>query len=265
MFKNIFLKTLFEKRWSTIIWFIAIAVFCLLIVVLFPTFKDSFGQALTDVPDSMKSLLGDASDYQNINGYIDIQVINQMVFLTLIMSIILGTNLLSGEESNGTLQTLLAQPVSRTKVYFHKLLALLLILLIGVSGIILGTVAGVLPIGELSSLNMSRLLQATLMLWLVTTLFGVLSFVIGAITGRKGLAGIVVGFIAFSTYMITALAGTAEVLKTVNYLSPFKYFNTPSVMKNGLDSGNLTIFVASIALFVVIGWIVFRRRDIYQK
>lgn len=263
MLKNTFVKTLFDKRWSTLIWFAVIVVFCLFVIVLFPTFKDSFGEALKDTPESLKSLLGDASDYQTINGYVDIQVINQMVFLTLIMSIILGTGLLSGEESAGTLQSLLAQPVSRTKVYLSKLFAMCLLLLLACMGIWIGTYIGSLIIGEAGALDAIRLLLASFMTWIVTLFFGVLAFVIGAITGKKGVSGIVAGFLAFATFMITTLADTAEVLKTINYISPFKYFNSPSVIKTGLDTNNLLILLTGIILMSIIGWVIFRKRDIY--
>jgi ABC-2 type transport system permease protein len=265
MLKNIFTKTLFEKRWSTLIWLAAIALFSLFVVAMFPTFRESFGEALKDTPESLKSLLGEASDYQNINGYIDIQVINQMVFLTLIMGIILGTALLGGEENDGRLQTLLAQPVSRTKVYWHKFIAMSLILFIGTAGVFAGTMLGALMVGEAGNIDMARLALATLMTWLVTMVFTVLAFAIGAITGKKGMSGIVAGFLAFATFMITTLAGTATVLKSVNHFSPFKYFNTPSIMKTGLDTGNLFILLAIIAILALAGWFWFVRRDVYQK
>jgi ABC-2 type transport system permease protein len=265
MLRNILTKTLFEKRWSTLIWLFAIAVFCLLIVVLFPTFKDSFGEALKDTPDSLKTLLGEATDYQNINGYIDIQVVNQMVFLTLIMGVLLGTSLMSGEENSGTLQTLLAQPVSRSRIYWQKFLALSILVFVANAGILAGTLIGALLIGEFGNLYLIRTLLASLMIWLVTLVFSTLAFAVGGITGKKGLSGIVSGFLAFTLYMITSLSGTAEVLRTINNASPFKYFNTPSVMKSGLDIGNLFILTGIIAMLAAIGWYFFTRRDVYQK
>lgn len=263
MLQNVFLKTLFDKRWSTLIWTVVIALFCLFVIILFPTFKESFGEALKDTPESLQSLLGNASDYQNINGYLDIQVVNQMVFLTLIMSIIMGTALLSGEETSGSLQSLLAQPISRSRVYGSKLAAMSLLLLIACLGVFAGTYLGALFIGEAGNIESGRLLLATLMTWLITLFFGVLAFAIGAVTGKKGIAGILAGFLAFATFMITTLAGTAEILKTINYLSPFKYFNTPSIMKTGIDTNNILILVAGIIAMAVIGWFVFRKRDIY--
>lgn len=210
-------------------------------------------------------MLGEAADYQHINGYVDIQVVNQMVFLTLIMGIILGTGLLGGEESDGRLQTLLAQPVSRSGVYWQKFSAMSLMILAASAGVFAGTVLGAIFIGELEHLALGRLLLATVMTWLVTLIFGALALAAGAITGKKGTSGIVAGFLAFGTYMVTALAATATALKSINNLSPFKYFNTPSIMKTGLDAGNLLILVVIIVLLALAGWFWFVRRDVYQK
>src|SRR5690242_9657286 len=123
MLKNIFLKTLFEKRWMMLWWALSSVGLTIFIILFFPSLRDSFGEALKNIPDSMRSLVGNASDYQTLAGYVNIQVFQQMIFLPIILGIILATGLLAGDENDGTLQTLLTYPVSRTKVYLHKLAA----------------------------------------------------------------------------------------------------------------------------------------------
>ncbi len=264
MFNSILSKTLYEKRISTLVWTFAFFTSLILIVVLFPTFKDSFGQALKDVPESLQNLIGNASDYQTINGYIDVQGIGQMVFLTLILGIIIGTSLLAGEENSRTLHTLLAQPVSRTRVYIEKYIAIMIILAIAcVGGIFLGIIAGAIPIGEFPNLDLKRCFEASVMTWLLTLFFATLAYTIGAITGKRGLAGIIAGFYAFATYMITTLASTATALATLDHFSPFHYFNKPSVIKTGFDLGNLAVLISVTVVLFIIGLIIFKRRNIY--
>jgi len=264
MFNSILAKTLYERRLSTWVWTIAFVACVVLVVVLFPTFKDSFGEALKDVPESLQGLLGNASDYQTINGFVDIQVIGQMVFLTLILGIIIGTSLLAGEESSRTLHTLLAQPVSRTRVFIEKYLAIMIITAVAcIGGIFGGILLGAIPIGELSNVDIGRSFQAALMTWLLTLAFATLAYTIGAITGKRGTAGIVAGFYAFATYMVTTLASSASALEKLNNFSPFHYFNQPSVIKHGLDIGNVAVLVVGILVLFAVGLIVFRRRNIY--
>src|SRR3990167_9610802 len=187
MLRSIFAKTLYEKRWAMLWWSLAMVVTTVLIVVLFPTFKDSFGQSLQNVPESMKSILGEAADYQKIEGFIELQVLMQMVFFTIIYAVILGTGLIAGEENQGTLETLLTNPVNRTRVYFEKFAASAVILAVVSFSMFFAIWLGAEMIGE--SINLWRLFQATFMMWLLTMVFDVLGFALGAITGRRGVSG----------------------------------------------------------------------------
>lgn len=263
MFKNIFLKTLYEKRWMQLAWGIGLFMLVVLTVAFFPTFQETFGQSLKDVPEGIKAFLGDAEAYQTIEGFIDLQVLSQMIFMTIIMGVILATGLIAGEENDGTLQTLLSYPVSRRTVYLQKLLACLAIIGVICLAIMLGIVVGALTVGE--SMAIGSVLLAIIMLWLVTLVFSLLGFSLGAITGRRGLSGAVAGALAFVMFMITSLAPSVPLLKTLNYLSPFYYHNNPSVLRVGLDWSDLAVLVSVNVVLVIIGYTVFMRRDVYQK
>jgi hypothetical protein len=69
MLSSITLKTVFEKRWSLLAWYVGLFATTVIIMLLFPTLRDTFGKALNDVPDSIKGILGDAQTYQRINGF----------------------------------------------------------------------------------------------------------------------------------------------------------------------------------------------------
>lgn len=235
----------------------------LLVVVLFPTFQDSFGQSLQNVPDSLKQILGEASDYQRIEGFLHLQVFMQMMFLTIIYGIILCTGLIAGEEGQGTLQSLLAQPVSRTKVYFHKIAAASVILWIVNFAVFVGIVIGCLVIGETP--NYWRVFLETNVMWLVAMVFSTFGYALGAALGKRGFAGAIAGAYAFLAYMISSLVTTVDWLKYPNYVSPIKYLGEPRIMDAGIDSGNLILLISPCIGLVVAGWVVFRKRDIYSK
>jgi ABC-2 type transport system permease protein len=234
----------------------------IMIVSLFPTFRDSFGESLKNVPDSLKSILGEASDYQRLEGYLELQVLMQMVFFTIIYAVILCTGLIAGEENQGTLQTLLTAPVNRTKVFFQKLAASAVILWVVTFAMYFAIWLGAVMINE--PINLGRLFEATFAMWVLTLTFGALGYSLGAATGRRGLAGGLAGSYAFATYLITSLAGTVTALKGLNNISPFKYFNNTRVMFNGLQWDNILIMLVASLLFILIGWVIFRRRDVYQ-
>lgn len=235
----------------------------LFVVVLFPTFKDSFGASLDNVPESLKSLFGEAADYQRIEGYVEVQGFMQMIFLTFIYGIILFTGLIAGEEGEGTLQTLLAQPVSRSRVYWEKLLAGAAILGMVSLAMALAVFAGVAIIGE--AIDFSRVMQATFMQWLVSMALSLVGYTVGAATGRRGVAGAMAGLFAFASYMVTTLVTTVEALKPVNYLSPFRYFSSTRILDSGLQLSNVLVLTVACLILALIGWAVFNRRDIYSR
>jgi ABC-2 type transport system permease protein len=263
MLKSIFSKTLYEKRWGLLWWFLAMFLMTLFVMSVFPTFKDTFGQQLNNVPDSLKNILGQASDYQRIEGFIELQVFLQMIFLTIIYGVVLFTGLLAGDEGEGTLQTLLAQPVSRSRVYWQKLAAGAILLWIVTFGLFVGVAAGAPLVHE--SVNWLRLLEGTGMVWLVTLVYSLLGYLIGAVTGKRGISGALAGIFAFVTYLVNSLVGAVPALKLANNFSPIKYLSNPRVMDHGLNVRNVSLMLAAALVAVVIGWWAFRKRDIYQR
>ena len=263
MFNTIFLKTLYEKRWMMCWWFISGLALVLFIATFFHTLQGSFGTTLKDVPESLKPLLGDAAAYQTLAGYLDLQVFAQMIFLPVTLGVIVCTGLLAGEEQDGTLQTLLAYPVSRTKVYLHKLAASVTIIAVVCLSLFGGCALGAVLIGE--SINLGALFLATLMAWLVSCLCGLIGFALAAATGKRGLSGSVAGAAAFAGYVLSTLAQGIPSLKNLAFISPFTYYNQPNPLLGRTDWGDVQILVIICLLLGVAGWLVFRRRDIYQR
>lgn len=264
MLKTIFLKTLFEKRWMTLWWTLGGLAMIILIVLFFPTLRDSLGASLNDVPESMRNVLGDAAAYRTLGGYVELQVFEQMVFLPIILGIILCTGLLAGEENEGTLQTLLSHPVSRSQVYLQKLAASLVVLaVVAIGAMIIGTIIGAVIIGE--SISLGGLLKATIMAWLVGVLFAVFGYALGAATGKRGLAGGIAGAVAFATFLISSLATGVDALKYFDYVSPFHYYNTSGLLEAPFPWGKTAVLLGATIICAVLGYIRFMKRDIYPR
>lgn len=262
MLSTIFLKTMFEKRWMTFWWAFATLLLILGVVALFPLFKDSL-TGLTNVPEELKSLVGDATAYSTITGWLTFQVFDQMVFVSIILGIIIGGSILAGEENEGTLQSLLALPVTRSAVYWQKFAAISCIVGVVTLFLFIGSWIGVALIGE--SVDVWRLLLNTVMAVLAALFFAGLTYAVGAITGRRGVAGAAVGLFTFATFMLTSLAAGISALKYVDYISPFHYYNKPGVLENGFQAWDALILAVATLVLLIIGYRVFSRRDIYQR
>ena len=106
--------------------------------------------------------------------------------LLLVAAIGTGAGAIAGEEERGTLELLLANPISRTRAVLEKSAALV------VEIIALGLVLWVaLWIGKLSvgmDISAGNLAAATLAAVLLAVAYGALAVLIGAATGRRALA-----------------------------------------------------------------------------
>lgn len=262
MLRNVFLKTLFEKRWMTFWWSLISLLLIIGIVALFPLFKDSLSD-LANVPEELKSLVGDASAYSTMEGWLSFQVFDQMVFIGIILGIIIGGSLLAGEENEGTLQSLLALPVKRGAVYWQKFAAIAVIVGVVSLCLLVGSWLGVVIIGE--SVAAWPLFLSTIMSWLMGVFFAALTYCIGAVTGKRGVAGIVAGLFAFAAFMISSLAAGIDALKYVDYVSPFHYYNKPSPLSAEFQLVDALVLAAVSLVLLAIGHRVFTRRDIYQR
>lgn len=243
-------------------WGVGLFLLVIFNMLFFPTFKE-IGESFKDVPDSLKSFLGDANAYKTITGFADIQVIAQYVFMTLILGVILMTGLLAGEEGAGTLQTLLVQPVSRTRVYIEKLIGGMVIVGLVCLGVSLGVGLGALFVHE--TISVVRLLEAAVALWLITMVFSGFGYALGAILGRRGIAGGIAGVLAFVSLLVTSLAESVKGLRPVDKISPFHYFNKPGVLSNGINWHDSLILLVIVIVPLVIAAYIFNRRDINQK
>jgi ABC-2 type transport system permease protein len=263
MLSNTFFKTIYTKRWMLLSWFVGLAALVILTILFYPALKDSFGQSLKSVPDSLKAFIGDSKNYTTIAGYTDLQVFFQFSYIVLIFGVILFTGVLAGEETDGTLQTLLAQPISRGRIYLEKMFGSMALLIAACMSLFVGSLVGVLLVHE--RLGIQRLFLSTVSEWLIVLVFSSLAYALGAATGKRAIAGGIAGVLAFMSLLITSLAVTINSLHLVDKFSPFHYFDKPGILLYGPRWGDMLIlFIISIVFFIV-GYFLFIRRDIYQR
>lgn len=265
MFKSVFTKTIYEKRWLMLFWCIGVVAMALLMMGFYHSFSGgSFDQTLKNLPKSVQGLVGNLASLKTVPGYVSQEVFALRIpMLTLIMGIVLFSDLLAGNEGSGTLQTLLAQPVSRSRVLLSKFFAGLFVSLVICLSSVIGVLLGLLMIHE--HISLWHLVQSAVGVWLLTVLFGTIGFALGAITGKKGLSGSLAGLAAFSTYLLSSFVGSVSGIAAVEKLSPFHYYNHPSIAEFGLKTNYLIITISVVVVLLVVSIIVFRKRDIYPR
>ncbi len=263
MFRSIFTKTLYDKRWMIFGWSIGLAIMNGVNMIFYPSFANSsqYTELLNQMPPELKTLVGESLNFGKIEGYTNSQVFAlNLPLLFIILVIMFYSATLAGEEDNGTLASLLAQPVSRAKVLVHKYLA-------GVS--ILGIVAvasWVGLIGAIAAINydisLVRTLAATLQATGLALVFGSLAYAIGALTGKRSLAVSIPTVLALASFFLYSLSAGVKSLEPYKYASMFYYYNKTNVLESGPNYLTLAGFVIIAGALLGAAWLGFRRRDI---
>ncbi|HSW98384.1 MAG TPA: ABC transporter permease subunit, partial [Candidatus Saccharimonadales bacterium] len=256
-----------QRRWSLLWWGVGVAALVGIDMLLYRSIKSDTAQleqVYNSLPTGVRYLFSDSGNFLSPAGYLSGRVYYFLLPIVLgIFSIGLGANLIGREEQQGTLELLLARPVSRTTVLRGKLAAGALALgWLGLVALLVGW-ACLRPAG-FDTISYKAIALVTLAAVLLSALFGMVAFLFTAL-GRpaRGAALGIASLFAFGGYIAASLENTAHWLRWPSKFLPYHYF-TPSDILNGLphQRWNLLGFMLVIAVLAVLSWLGFRRRDI---
>jgi ABC-2 type transport system permease protein len=195
-------------------------------------------------------------------GYLGSSVYGLLVpLLVAVFAIAFGTRAVAGDEEAGTLDLLLAHPVSRTRLALQRFAALTTALALVGALLWLGMLAIAGP-AELEGVSAAELAAATIQLALFGACLGGLAFAVGAATGRKALAlGISAGM-AVLAYLANGVFPQVEGLEWTREVSPWHWYLGGEPLKNGLQTGDVLLLLAVTAVLVAVGSWAFNHRDV---
>jgi ABC-2 type transport system permease protein len=192
-------------------------------------------------------------------GYMDLGFFSYMPLIVGIYALLACSGLLAGDEENGTLDLVIAHPVSRTALFFGRLLAFvvatIVIFVITWAGFVIAINWFRLPIGwDQMALPFLSLLAAMLF-------FGTLALLLSMVLPSRRAAAMVAGILLVASYFVTSLARVNKNLETVARFSPLNYYQGGMAIE-GLNGGWFLGLVACSLVFTILAWWCFKRRDI---
>jgi ABC-2 type transport system permease protein len=265
MLRNVYLKTLRDLRRAQVWWTVGVVAFAVYTISFFPVIQENaeeFRQLFESFPEGLNAFLGGgAAELVTPTGYLQQQMFQLTVpLLFLIFAIRLGAGALAGEERAGTLDLLLATPVTRRRVLLDKFASMATATaLLGVA-LWAATMGTLLLIGvEVSSV---RVAEASLSAVLVGLTFGSLALAIGSATGSRGTAVGVATAVGVVGYSVHALSALVPALEPPALFSPFYYYGAAQPLQNGLDPLHVLVLVAVVVVLVLMSVVTFDRRDL---
>lgn len=264
MVYSIFRKTLRDQKSVCWGWGIGLTALSFYLAYIFPYIRNAAKvfDFLKKMPPFIQKLV-DPRVFQSPEGFFNIQPFSVLAPLLFIgYAVFLGASALAGEEENGTLDLLLAQPISRRRVFLEKYLAGCVLLLIP-AAIFLASMWGACLVFSIS-IHALRILEAFFSCFLLAMVFFSLTILLGALTGRRRTSSVTSAVIAVSSFLIFTYAGTVESLKPVQKYSPFYLYNGNTVILNGLKWSHAVDMFLLILLFSVAALLLFQHRDLRQ-
>jgi len=265
MMGSVFTKTLHEKRFFVLGWTIAFAAIAALLASFYPAMHQdgAIDSLLANMPPVFKGLIGDLGDLSRFDTYIASQLFDIRVPLIAgIMAIMLGLSLSISDEEKGELRTILSLPVSRTKLFVQKWLAMVVIMLVGVLGMVAGIYA-VLPFIDIPadiSLEHMALLAGMTLLTMVT--YGTIPFAVGFASGRRAVATGLAILTIIGSFILTTFGQAVDWLSDFERLSLLHYFPAVDIVKNGIDTNDVAVFATITVVLLIVGVVRFRGRDV---
>lgn len=261
--RNLFSKTMYDKRAFIIGWGIGLAVLSYLMLIFYPAFSQdsSLDELMKNLPPALQGLVGDLANLKQLPNYLGSQLyeVRIPIFIS-ILAIILAMSLTIGEEEKGQLRTLLALPLSRTRIFLEKWLAVVMICTLAVLATAGGVVAGLLTINE--TLDWEILARLSVMMWLLTICLTTIVFSVGLATGKRSIAMTAGLIVAVGSFLLTSFAKSVEWLQVYEPVSLLHYFPAVDIASNGIELRDALVYVVLTLLFLIVGLIFFRRRDV---
>jgi ABC-2 type transport system permease protein len=259
---SVFERSVHDQRRALVGWAIGVALYTAMVVAVYPTIRDrpDVQRVIDDYPEALRKLFS-IRDIGSPAGFLNGYLLSVMIPLLLIIyAVLVGGDATAGEEERRTIDLLLANPISRTRVLLEKLGGLAA----GTSLLGLSLYMTVVVLAPAVGLHVPymRLAEATVAMVLVAVEFGAIAVLFGAATGRRGVARGTAAAIAASSYLLSSLSTMVGGLRPWRLASPYYHAIGTDPMRHGLDPVHWAVLIASTAfLALAAGWW-FDRRDL---
>jgi ABC-2 type transport system permease protein len=241
----------------------ALLVWALLMPVVFATFGRQMA-ALLDadiIPKPFLRLLG--ADPFSLNGAVALGWVHPIgIGLQVLLPIGLGALAIAGERQRGTLEVLLARPVSRRTFYATALLALLGCAVATTLAAIVGTLVGASLYGVAGDLDLAQLPFLAVNTVLLLAALGGIALAASASFDRVGTPlGIGLGVLLLG-YLFDVLGTLWPDAAFLQPWSPFHYLKPLEVLGGHGDGRDLLVLAGIVVASSAYGLWRFPRRDL---
>ena len=262
---NIFFRELKANLKSLLIWS---AVLVLLIVISAAKFSAFAGdESMLAILDTMPKAMMDAFSMRAFNLTTLIGFYGLMFIFFGLMGAMAaamwGSDIISKEERNKTVEFSLVLPVSRSQVITAKALAAL------VNCIVYVLITWGISLVAVTKFNPDQAFKDFLALemqamFVIELIFLALGLLLGCALKQYKRSGSTAVAIILTAYFVSVFSGLQEKLDFLKYFTPFKYFDAAVMLRDGkLDGMYLLLSAAIIVVCMAAAYYTYNKRDLY--
>ena len=253
--------TLRRQRGQMIGWGIGLALYGLLMVYIYDSIAaiPGFAETIANYPKELMVFFGDMLAIATPKGYLDVYYFTYMPFVIGIFAAVAAAGLLVSDEEKGILDLVLAHPVSRTRLFWGRVLGFVIATVVI---LLISWLSWVLPSGSTGlDLTWLQFLRPFVPLFAVLLLFGMLALLLSLVLPSARLAATISGGLIFANWLLLGLANMNEDLQTVVEFTPLYYYQGGEAI-DGLEWAWLGGLLGMAAILALLSWWLFQRRDI---
>lgn len=229
------------RRRSATGYAIGMALYTLIVVALYPSFKNS--TSLDSLSGSTAAALFGVTDkLTSSGGWLNGNIYdNFFPLIMLLLTIGYGAACLAGQDEDGTLALVATLPARRRAILLQKVLAM------AVQAILLSAAVAVCVMvghGFQLDIDTGNTVAISVAVVLMGLDFGLVTMAVGAVTGRRGTALGVASGLAAASYLLSMLATTITAIRPGRYLSLIYWSVGNDQISKGVSLGDFAVLVA---------------------
>jgi len=261
---RIWIKTASEHQGLLIV--MVYAMFLIMGVLIGPIYNaidDTLAEFADGFPEAVLAIAG-GGDMTTPEGWYEVETFSLMAPIAImVITIVIGSRALAGEEERRTMGLLLANPIRRSTIVAEK--ALTMIVFAAVVGF--ATWAGVALGSVIAGLGISigGIAATSVLVTLLGLVFGAVALALGAATGRVRIAVYGTIGLALTSHLLNSFLPLSEGLAGWAKWTPNYYYLSSHPLENGMPWGHAGMLTTLTVLLFGMAAALFDRRDLRQR
>ncbi len=263
MLRSVFLKTFYDQRKAILGWGLGLGALAYLTLLFYPSVQKAgefYDQILLALPPEALAFLGNIRSFTTMDEYMTGSLLSYLPLVLAIYAVGAAVGLVTGEIEGGTMDILLAHPISRWRVVLEKYAALVaalaaICLIFGLSMLVGGLTIG-------SDVPPGRWLLAGLHLLPLTLLYGTVAFALACAVRGRATAVATAITLAVGGYILNGLVPLSERLQPLEKWTIYYWYIAGRPLGDGIILEHVALLLVGSLLLLLIGLVGFGRRDI---